>query len=549
MRNIIILASFSLLFLIGCDEDFLDKTPTDQLSGPTFWNTENDLILAANNLYRALPGFSLDTRSYLFAPKRAFNNISDGSYVPTQNFGSWEASYGVIRDANFLLENADNAANSAVGQEIIKRYKAEGLFFRAWAYYDLVRSYGDVPFITTTLNLESPELLGPREDRTMIIDAILADLQTASEDLPAPSELEASEHGRITSSAAIGLRARIALYEGTRGKYHGYGTPTEHLQVAKNAANDLIGLEGSEHELFNSRENLFLEGMGGETSSEAILVRKYGGEIDHSYSLLLRNADIVPTKAFADMYLDNTGLPITDPGSSFLGYDEIDSEFQNRDPRMISDFMIPLVEGFFSGSDPTIPDLNENNPTSTGYVAKKGLSPETLFRFNERQDRIVFRYAEVLLIYAEASFELDGSINDAELDKSINKLRARVGMPSLTNAFVATNGLDMLAEIRRERTIELAQEGQEWDDGIRWKIAEIEQPKALKGFKFQPENYPTIAVSTIRTDGQLTVDADGFLVYQDAQDRVFDPGKHYLFPIPLREIDLNSENIQQNPNW
>jgi len=154
-------------------------------------------------------------------------------------------------------------------------------------------------------------------------------------------------------------------------------------------------------------------------------------------------------------------------------------------------------------------------------------------------DRNLIRYAEVLLIHAEAKFELDGSISDADLNLTINRLRKRGGVAELTNAFAATNGLMMRDEIRRERRVELAQEGFRYWDLIRWKTAEIELPKPILGNFFFKEFGTTVKVN-------LT--ADNFIVTQAASFRKFDPARDYLWPLPINEIALNP-SMKQNPGW
>lgn len=158
------------------------------------------------------------------------------------------------------------------------------------------------------------------------------------------------------------------------------------------------------------------------------------------------------------------------------------------------------------------------------------------------------RYGEVLLSYAEATYELNETISDEELNLSINKLRSRFStdenqLPSLTNAFASQHGLDMREEIRRERIVEMAVEKLLYDDIIRWKRAEIELPKSIMGIKFDQEMYPKMVPGK-----DVMVDADGFVITQDKSTRSFDVSKHYLFPLPLREINLNT-NLKQNPGW
>ncbi|HLO37174.1 MAG TPA: RagB/SusD family nutrient uptake outer membrane protein, partial [Lacibacter sp.] len=159
-------------------------------------------------------------------------------------------------------------------------------------------------------------------------------------------------------------------------------------------------------------------------------------------------------------------------------------------------------------------------------------------------DRILIRYAEVLLTYAEAKFELNGTISDADLNLTVNALRTRVGFaPKLTNAFVTTNNLSMREEIRRERTVELALEGFRYDDLIRWKTAETVLPKDLLGAKF-------IAAEWVGTNqNSLTLTSDNVLRVEAASTRTFRVDRDYLYPIPLNEISLSKQNVIQNPNW
>lgn len=153
----------------------------------------------------------------------------------------------------------------------------------------------------------------------------------------------------------------------------------------------------------------------------------------------------------------------------------------------------------------------------------------------------------MLLILAEALYEQQGSISDQDLNRTINVVRSRVNMPALTNAIVNTYNLNMLTEIRRERTVELAFEGYRRDDLRRWKTAETELPQALKGVKFvgteYQQRYPDLPIGT-----NIQVDANGFIVAEPASARNFMP-KHYLDPIPLQQIQLSNGTLTQNPGW
>jgi hypothetical protein len=276
----------------------------------------------------------------------------------------------------------------------------------------------------------------------------------------------------------------------------------------------------------------------------------------------------------ADMFLDNLGLPITHSGSSFQGHgfsiDPItkvatNNEYLNRDPRMSNNFILPFTQFWYH--IPYDRDFSNSNllntgafndgfwTSSTGYLIHKFI-PETPGPVGI--DFPVIRYAEVLLIYAEAKYELEGAISDADLDRSINKLRYRVGMPDLTNGFVASNSLDMITEIRRERTVELYLEGFRFDDLRRWKIAEEEMSQDFKSIKFKGTLFESpfevynpmidgISVVDNSLKGYNSYDADGFGVLDKAADRVFED-KNYLFPLPLLQLTLNPQ-LEQNQGW
>src|SRR5690606_20788055 len=188
--------------------------------------------------------------------------------------------------------------------------------------------------------------------------------------------------------------------------------------------------------------------------------------------------------------------------------------------------------------NPYIPNLT----SGTGYAVYKYFDQTPGQQVNRHIDLMLIRYAEVLLNYAEASYELNESISDADLDLSINLLRDRVNMPHLSNAFTAANNLEMREEIRRERRVELGMEGFRYDDLLRWKIAETELPKPVLGVKLFPEEYPGVDPSAVN------MNADDIVIAETGENRTFDPAKHYLWPLPLNQTALNT-NLQQNPNW
>jgi hypothetical protein len=539
----------------SCKKD-LNLVSKDTLSDATFWKTDADFKLAANNLYIGLDRFGEeDTESDI-----AFNvpnPTSNGQLQPPEDSGTWDSSYGYIRSANNILEKGAGKDDAD-----IKKYVAEAKFFRAWYYWKLLRLYGGVPLITKVLSTDDPELFAPRSSRTETADLILKDLNEAVSDLPVQSDLSSPDVGRITKGAALALAARVGLFEGTWQKSRAGADANKYLDAAVTASQTIIS--SNVYTLYNgsgaqSYRYLFLE--AGDDSKETIFDRRYARNIvGHDAPYMYDQDGYNPTRKLVDMYLDKNGLPITTTGSVFHGYGTFTSEYQDRDPRMTQTMIIPgtLTNRVFFpvtkvANWPDAPQRNFN----TGYILYKYMSEDPTANNSGREgdnslfdyDKHIIRYAEVLLIYAEAVYEKSGAISDNDLDLSINKLRDRVAMPHLTNAFVSANGLNMRTEIRRERTIELALEGFRYDDLRRWKTAETELPQDIKGIKItgtdwakrSPYNDPSYSSK---------VDANGFLIAE--RSRTFDPAKDYLQPLPTKEVafyQASGHILEQNPGW
>ena len=538
-----------LLFMSACLKK-LDTTAETALTDDSFWKTSDDLKLACNNLYSYLPNindnFSSDWTDDSYSNKT--DPISEGSRSTPTTSTDWDANYTCIRRANNILEKSVRVNDD---QKLINRYKGEALFFRAWAYFRLIKRFGDVSLVLRTFDINDSLTMAHRISKEIILDSMYISLDSAAEWLPKATTLPADEYGRITKSAALSLKARMALFEGTFNKFHSQGDGAKHLNIAINACNDVMN-EG--HTLFTyvaepDSSYFYLFQLAGEGSSnkENILSYIYGVDINnnilsHTYSNQLNSGNgSRPTRALADSYLYKDGLP-GDKSSYFIPQTSTLTEFENRDPRM--EMTIFKTGDVFINT--TIPSTKFvlYSPTysfsATGYKSRKYYDAQAISA-PQFEDNIIFRYAEVLLIYAEAKYELDGNISDQDLDLSINLIRARVGMPKLTNAFVTENGLDMREEIRREWRVEFAIEGEHryWNL-IRWKTAEIELPKPIYGIRYFASEFPT-NIKPVLTPDSITI-------VQSASTRHFDPKKDYLWPLPSQELGRNT-NLYQNPGW
>ncbi|MCK9343522.1 MAG: RagB/SusD family nutrient uptake outer membrane protein [Massilibacteroides sp.] len=534
------IATFLLMIGTSCS-DFLEKTPLTDLSSEYFWNTEQDLRIGLNKLYDNMENnmdYTLDCQtSDCFA--NTGNDVSSGTYTPPNKDGVWTACYESIRICNDVLENYEGAK---VTDEVKNRYSGEARFFRAYFYYQLVKRFGDVPLVDHTLGLNDDILKESRTPKVQVWNFIIEDLEFAAANIPAKSKIM-NDLGRVTSGTAQSFLARIALYAGTYYKFSGEGDGNDFLKIAQEAAKAVI--DSKEYSLYSDYRNLFL--FPGNESCEDILAYHYAeekGNMNEQTRKTIYDCDCEPTKYLADAFLGKDGLPI-EKSAYAPQYLPLGTEFENRDPRMALTLWKPGDD--FSG-EPFVPNLA--NQTRTGYMFKK-YGSEGAYNYVPACiyiNKKLIRYAEVLLTYAEATYELNGSISDDDLNISINLLRDRFAddpnhLPHLTNAFVQTHGLNMRTELRRERRVEFAAEGMHYDDIIRWRTAESELTRPILGAKFDTTAYPNVNPGT-----DIILDENGFILSQNAGSRFFDTSKDYLFPLPIREISLNS-NLKQNPGW
>lgn len=546
MKKLSIIILTGLLFT-SCK---LDRFPETQFSDANYWNTESDLMNAANRMYQELQGNWIDNRGDDNVSQGGANAISNGSWTIPNTSADWNNRYNEIFTANNLLEKGGKAT---VPEDIKNRYFAEARFFRAYDYFQLAQKYGDVPLVLKTLGINSPELTMARTPRADVMKSIYDDLDYAATWLPSRATLPAAQFGRVTKSTAWGMKARAALYEGTRLKFRNEAGWENHLNIAIDAAQKVMG-QG--HVLYANYGNLFTHVGKGAANTELIFVKLYGVSnanvvLAHNNSRDLENGRIAITRNLIRQYLytdgrpafntDNTpaasASPLFVPEANETSYNTI---FQNRDPRLTFT-VFQANETAYKG--PWVPTTSLG--ARSAFATKKGFNiDDWTISGSATVDRILMRYAEILLIYAEAKFELNGNISDADLNLTVNALRTRVGMSAkLTNAFVTANNLSMREEIRRERTVELALEGFRYDDLIRWKIAETVLPKELLGAKFIAADWPGTNPNT------LNLNADKIVIAESAATRKFQANRDYLYPVPLNEISLSAGNVIQNPNW
>lgn len=555
MKKYTYLLMAAAMAFTGCS---LDMEPETDLTDPEFWQSTTDLRGACNYLYIDLPGFSHDLRSEeLVGPNQ--NSISSGNRTVPNTSSDWTDPYDKIGRCNNILTKGVMVPADETEKN---RWLAEAHFFRAYHYFDLVKKYGDVPLILKVFNTTTdPDIMKGRDSRESVIQQCYQDLAFAAQWLPDIDKTNNdTDWGRVSRSAALAMIVRIGLYEGTYIKYHGLteGDANEHLRRAVNAADTIINIE-KKHDLYPDFLKLFYFDGEGRQNRENVFVKIYGPDasgIVHNNSRGLENAAAV-SRQMLDNFLYADGLPREKSSlriSPEVKYSDI---VENRDPRLKLT-IYSIGEEAYKG--PYTPFKNDDQTHGYGYPIKKGfMRDQWATGSKETVDKMIIRYAEVLLSYAEALYELNGNITDEQLDATVNKVRERVGFNvRLTNSFVQQNGLNMLQEIRRERMVEFIDENLHYDDIMRWKTAEEVLPKAMVGLLFNPEE-------TTRSESELGnrfTDANGYYngvevypgqpylyVIEEASSRHFDPERDYLYPIPTYEISTSKGAVTQNPKW
>ena len=595
MKRFILPALALLLGLTSCN--WLERNPKATLAPENYFRDETDLQLFSNSFYNNL----LDKEPYEeqndhYVHLNLSNVLRGGNNRTVPNsgggWGSGSGAWGDLRKMNTLLEYIDKCED----KDAVVKYTALTRFFRAYLYFNMVKRFGDVPWIQDQLETDSDALYNPRDSREVIMGHMIEDIDYAIENLPASVSVY-----RVNRWTALALKARFCLFEGTFRKYH---DPAQHaymyvvplpsgahdsayyLGLAAQAAREIM--DNGPYRLVADYRKMF---AGPDADKgEWILAIKNDQSLqicNNSTAFALMPTQGCPglTRKFVASFLMADGSRFTDqPGWETMQFVQ---EMTGRDPRLAA---ITVTPGYIRLGDTEVsaPDLGSS---VTGYQLVKYVMDSTLPEVGRvdksYNDMPVFRLAEVYLNYAEAKAEL-GSLTQDDLDVSVNKLRDRVGMPHMDmeaananpdpyllseeygyrNVSGANQGV--ILEIRRERAVELADEGFRLTDLIRWREGKcLEQP--LVGMYFPgPGEYdltgdgkPDLCLwsgidpkhkdmvdKEIGTDtGVILSGGDsGYLDHHQNVAHVFDENRDYYYPIPTKERQLNP-NLLQNPGW
>ena len=587
MKNIIsILLATAAFLCVSCAVDPLDQDPLSSLSPEEFFSNPSGLEAFSNNFYTAFPATGLYAETWdLYAATEMTDEMRGGRTVPT----TW--SWGTLRNINTLLGNLHYCKD----EEAVRYYDALARFFRAYFYFGMVQKYGDVPWYDRELGSDDPELYKPRDSREFVMQKMIYDIDIAIENLPSQKDVY-----KITKWTALALKSRFCLFEGTFRKYHSiaeYDNDAEYyLNLAAAASYEFITESGYTiaADLGDPEKNyrgLFTTMNAKNT--EVVLARDYNAELGltHSSGNAFNSATMGRygmNKKVVASYLMKDGSRFTDiAGWETMTFME---EVKDRDPRLAQSIITP---GFkFVGE--TVSVGQNLTFSTTGYNPTKYVTTVEHNGYDKSDiDLIIFRAAEVYLNYAEAKAELpSGTLTQNDLDISVNKLRDRVGMPHLNLAQANANpdpflknkewggyqnvqpggNEGVILEIRRERMIELAQEGHRYYDIIRWKEGKIfEQPlygiyidKPVDGYVvydfdgdgsndlcvYQDNKPAKVKATVFYKAGKDVIWSEGTYVdiHMHKDMGKWDETRDYLYPIPSVERSLNP-NLTQNPGW
>jgi len=540
MKKLLLIITCTAL-LYSCRK--LDQPITRDFTETAYWRDAQDALDALSACYEHLykddyffGNEGLSDNAYVNG--NGFQNvtaIANGGYDPSNArvTDTWGFYYTTIRRCNIVTENIDKVP--ALDSTLKRRIVAEARFIRAFAYFELLTWYGDVPFFTNEISIDESRTIG-RTAKSTVLQFVQSELSAIRPHLPinsysGGSGYEEKDRGRVTRGAAIALSARVHLYN------------REWQQAASDCELLINSTENGSYGLMSDYRSIFT--VANEYNREVILDLQYGGgrTYDRQRSFMpqtvtqLRSV-LVPTQDLVDDYVMLNGKGISEAGS---GYNENDP-YTNRDPRFEATIL-------HHGS--TVTDLNGNEQTiltqpgsnpPTNSVDDQGASP-TGYYFYKYYDRaatnyqsglnlILIRYADVLLMYAEAKNEL-GQLDAAVWNQTIRALRVRAGFTdaAATEFNAGLSQAQLRTIVRRERRAELAFEGLRIFDIRRWEIADEVMNRPVRGIKV--------------TSGAFNRDPNGYII---VENRGFTAPKHYLWPVPTFERDQN-KNLSQNQGW
>ena len=558
-RLVTIATSLSIL-LVGCDKDFLDTKLNTQQTPESIASSAGSLFSSAWAFYTPLrEGFTaIDNNLFATVSDEAQNNnptynalyFNQGLISPNINpdAGIYKAYYEGIRAANNFLDYAQNSEAFIrigrdpvidlpiieVDRQNVKWLKAEAHIAKAYYYAELIKRFGGVPIVTETLQKSGRKDI-PRSSYDEVVEYIVKEIDDHKGDLQVnwrTSTFSAND-GRFSLGAALALKARVLVHAASPRN-----NPTEDLAKWRRAAaacNELFTIPGLDLELHRFYGSYFT-GANTLTSKETIFAirRPANNTIEReNYPIATPGGQgsISPSDNLVSAY-EYKGTPVpTNP-------------YANRDPR----FDVTIVYNGATWNSRTIDqsaggtdDMNKANASKTGYYVRKFHNDNLNLIQNQtaQHNWVVFRYAEVLLNYAEAMNEAYGPDANNGYSKTarqaLNEVRNRfsVQMPPVTAA-IAADKIAFRDAIKRERRIELAFEDHRYWDLLRWKDAEVVL------------NQPIVGVQVTKVSSNPNVWS---YTKRNVATRTFNKDAHYYYPFTRAEVVNSNNTLVQNPGY
>jgi hypothetical protein len=537
-----------LMVFTSCKKDFFDPQYTEgPITEESIWITDRRVREYLNNGYNYLLGrFNVDGNGALMASgsdeainsnlNSNINYFNNGTWGPLRSFDEqYTNQYAGLRVVNTFLEKSPASAVYPVSD--LEGLRGEAFFLRALFHYELFRRYGQIVLATRSFRANE-DLNLPRNSVDEVVQFIVTDCDSAIKQIPADytRSWDAANYGRATKAAGMALKAKVLLIYAS--PLYNSSNDLKRWQNAADAAKALI--DQNKHGLLSAIDfpNLWDYTSSATAYNKEVIFATPAGTTN---SIESNNAPVGftgglgrtnPTQNLIDAFEMKNGKAITDPTSGY----NAQNPYVNRDPRL-NQFIIfngatyktgslsRAVETFEGGLDNVTTNVNS---TKSGYYMRKFLSGNATFNITStttvRRPWVLFRYADILLMYAEALNEAVGA--GSEVYNAVNAVRTRAGMPVLP---AGLSQADMRARIKNERRVELCFEEQRFYDVRRWKEGETYF------------NAPVYGMKITKAGTALTYTP--FLI----ENRIFAP-KNYFYPIPQAEID-KANNLEQNTDY
>lgn len=536
------LLSYTILSFsfFGCD-DFLTTPPLDQVTEGDWWKDETQVQMMVDDCYNKLYNGEIDIYREAFSDNAIYSNntaVGDGSFTPYTWDVLNEWKYSAVAQLNYVLEGIEKSKD-ILSEDAYARMSAEVRFIRAYIYYDMLFYFGDIPLVTKVLTPDESRQV-TRQPRAEVLDFILTELNEALVDIQKdPSD----ESGRVNLNVVHAFLARIYLHE------KNYEKVLEHTKAVMDSGKYGLYRAYDNDPIKNSYEELFRPNADG-NNNEVIFERQFLAPL-HTHELN-RNMSfpssvyrgwkgLMPVQDMVDEYECIAGHPFKDCESLGCEYvakrAEISAnggygEYEYRDPRLKSTIITPgwewksngVVTAVYGIEDPNSKDYILQEANSTGFLVTKWVDLDGEESDDVRGDKnlTIIRYADLLLMRAEALIELNRDLQEAV--DILNEIRDRARMPRNVKL---TSQSELRDKLRHERRIELAMEGLRYYDIIRWRICDKVKNGDVYGFAKMTESGKRENI---------------FMEKRVWKDHM------YLWPIPQDARDLN-KNLTQNPGW